>query len=73
MMDNAGSPKIGSGDTPPVLLLKSADAARILAISERTLWKLKEEGSIPHVVLGHAVRYPYAALVAWLQKQTISG
>lgn len=39
------------------LLLKPAEAARLLAISQRTLWSLTREGTIPCVRLGRNVRY----------------
>ena len=40
-----------------IQLLKPADAAQLLAISERTLWTLTKEGKIPCVRLGRSVRY----------------
>ncbi len=43
---------------PPTLLLRSCDAARALAISERSLWSLTAPcGPIPCVRLGRSVRY----------------
>lgn len=40
-----------------VLLVDSRTAARMLAISERTLWTLAHTGSIPRVKVGASVRY----------------
>ena len=34
------------------LLLNSGDAAKLLGISERTLWELKRNGDLPYVVVG---------------------
>ena len=39
------------------LLLTSRQAAQALQISERKLWSMKASGEIPHVLLGHSVRY----------------
>jgi helix-turn-helix protein len=56
------------------ILLKPAEAARVLAIGERTLWELKEAGEIPVVNVGkgekrEAVRYLVEDLLAWARKQ----
>ena len=34
------------------LLLNAAEAAKLLSISERTLWELKKNGDIPYVPVG---------------------
>jgi excisionase family DNA binding protein len=49
-------------------LLKQAEAARILAVSERTLWQLTKQGKIECVRVGRSVRYARAALAAFIQK-----
>jgi excisionase family DNA binding protein len=51
------------------LLLTAPDAAAALSISERTLWQLTKDGTIPAVRLGRSVRYDVAALRAWLERQ----
>lgn len=38
-------------------LLTSRQTAELLAISERTLWTLTRDGTIPAVRLGRSVRY----------------
>ncbi len=48
------------------LLLTARQAARELAISERTLWGLTARGEIPCVRIGRAVRYSRSDLVAWI-------
>jgi excisionase family DNA binding protein len=62
-------------DPPPVtpapagpLLLKSAEAARFLAIGERTLWQWTADGKIPCVKLpgGKSVRYDVRDLIAFV-------
>jgi excisionase family DNA binding protein len=43
--------------TEEQLLLRPSEAARLLAISERTLWQLTADGVIPCVRLGRCKRY----------------
>lgn len=59
--------------TQPDLLLRPRDAARALAISERTLWELTRRGSIPCVRVGRAVRYSPLDLKAWIEAQKRPG
>lgn len=58
--------------TPPLdrLLVDAREAARLLSISERTLWTLANQGSIKATKIGRAVRYSVAALEAFVAKQT---
>jgi excisionase family DNA binding protein len=61
------------GDAPgpaaqPVLLLTAPEAARALAISERTLWGLTDRGEVPCVRIGRAVRYALADLAAYIER-----
>jgi excisionase family DNA binding protein len=49
------------------MLLTSRQAARMLAISERTLWSLTKDGQIPAVRFGRSVRYDPRDLNAWIQ------
>lgn len=51
---------------PDPLLLTPRQTARQLGISERTLWSLSQNGTIPVVRIGRCVRYSRAALVAWI-------
>jgi len=50
---------------PAPILLTARDAARALAVCERTLWGLTQRGEIPRVLIGRAVRYRYADLLDW--------
>ena len=50
------------------LLVTSREAARILAVSERTLWGLADRGEIPRVRIGRAVRYDVRDLDVWIQR-----
>ncbi len=57
---------------PPAdtLLLRPREAARLLAISERTLWTLTHErGEIRCIRLHRAVLYPRAELVRWINSK----
>ena len=54
-------------ETPLRLLLNSREAARSLAISERSLWTLTQEGQIPVIRIGkRTVRYAVDDLLAWI-------
>lgn len=55
----------------PALLLRPAQAAQVLAISERTLWTLTDTGEIPAVYVGGKTkRYRLCDLEQWvLQRQ----
>lgn len=55
---------------PSPLAVPPRDAARLLSISERTLWSLTvPRGPIPCVRIGRSVRYAVAALEAYLAKE----
>lgn len=61
-------------DTPtpeaPAGLLTSRQAAGWLGISERSLMRMKAEGSVPFVKLaGRTVRYRLASLEVWAESQ----
>lgn len=51
------------------LLVKPLEAARLLTISERTLWALTNRGDLPCVRIGRAVRYDRGDLLDWIKKQ----
>ncbi len=57
---------------PPKLLLTAREAAKALAISEKTLWSLTTpRGPIPCVRVGErSIRYSVAALEKWIATQT---
>ncbi len=48
------------------MLLTARQAARVLSISERTLWSLTKDGQIPAVRIGRAVRYDPEDLRRWI-------
>lgn len=50
------------------MLLRPKDAARRLALSERTLWAMTRAGLLPCVRVGKSVRYCPADLAEWVQK-----
>lgn len=51
------------------LLLKPVDAAKVLAISPRTLWGLTDRGEIPRIKSGGLVRYDPRDLMAWIARK----
>ena len=51
------------------LLIGARDAAKALAISERTLWGLTNGGGLPHVRIGRRVLYDPRDLKAWIDQQ----
>ena len=67
--------KKGSGavtdpqSTKPVHLLKPTEAARFLAVSERTVKRLTARGELPHVRVGGSMRFVMADLLAYVASQ----
>jgi excisionase family DNA binding protein len=55
--------------TPTGLLVRSREAARMLAISERKLWELTNRKLIRAVRIGRAVRYDVRDLEAFIAAQ----
>lgn len=52
---------------PATLLLSAREAARLIGVSERTLWQLSApRGKLPAVRLGRVVRYDPDDLKAWI-------
>lgn len=58
----------GLAEAVAPLLLTSRDAARVLAVSPRTLWGLTDSGELPCVRLGRSVRYAIADLTAYVNR-----
>jgi excisionase family DNA binding protein len=54
------------------ILVDAREAARLLAISERTLWDLTFQREIPSLKIGRCVRYRVADLHGWAEKKTRS-
>ncbi len=61
-----------AADSAP-LLLDYREAARLLAVSERTVWSLVAKGELPAVRIGRAVRIDRRDLVAWVDRQKSAG
>ncbi len=59
----AGGPASSS-----VRLVKSADAAKMLAIGERKLWSLTASGLIQSIRIGRSVRYDVRDIEAFIEK-----
>src|SRR5262249_11698010 len=53
----------------PRLLLRLPEAAKALAISERTLWGMTKRGEIRCVRIGRSVRYSPLDLQGWIAAQ----
>jgi len=72
-MDRATS-GLGDRQDPEVALrlLTSSEVANILAVSERTLWKLTKAGDIPCVHIGRSVRYDSRSLDLWIRARESS-
>ena len=51
------------------LLVSHREAARMLAVCERTLFSLVQAGEIPAVRIGRGVRYDVEHLKAWIKKK----
>ena len=57
---------IGRMDPDPVLVT-AREAAKMLAVSERTLWTLADSGALPRVPIGpRCYRYDVADLRTWI-------
>ena len=56
-----------SEETIEPMLLTVRRAAKVLALSERTLWSLTQAGQIPAVRFGRSVRYDPADLRRWIE------
>jgi len=63
---SAGSPDL---PTPSPKLLTPRDAAKALAVCEKTLFNMTKAGEIPAVKIGRAVRYSVADLARWVEQQ----
>ena len=62
-----------STSSSPALLVDRHEAARLLAISTRTLWAMTKAGEIDCVRIGKSVRYSPAAIQAWIARKTRGG
>ena len=75
MIDIRGSlgevgPRRGSSpQSVQPILLSLKDAARALAVSDRSLWEWTKAGKVPHVRLGRRVLYSPDDLRRWVEGQ----
>lgn len=53
-------------------LLTSKQAAELLGISTRTLWRLQAAKEIAYIKLGKSVRFDPADLAAYIQSQKVA-
>lgn len=58
---------------PVPLLLRVAEAARLLSLSRTTVYLLLESGQLPSIKCGTARRIPRAALDEWIARQLQEG
>lgn len=61
------------GQLVPAHLLTPRETAKVLRISERTLWTITKSGSIQAVRFGRAVRYNPDAIKQWIQEHSKRG
>lgn len=54
------------------LLVDAREAARLLCISDRTLWTMTDRGVIPCIRIGRAVRYSVDDLRSWIARSRSS-
>jgi excisionase family DNA binding protein len=54
------------------LLIGYREAARLLGVSDRTIFSLAKQGQIPAVRIGRAVRFDPADLRTWIEKAKTS-
>lgn len=64
------SPVLRQSDAPR-LLLTAREAASALAISERSLWSLTNQGVIKVTRIGRSIRYSLAALEEFIAAQSV--
>jgi excisionase family DNA binding protein len=65
----APDPSKSPADAAEPILVAGPEAARLLAISPRTLWTLTDRGEVPCVRIGRrSVRYAVADLRAYVER-----
>jgi excisionase family DNA binding protein len=60
-----------NGASENQLLLTAREAARRLAVSERTLWTLTDAGEIRCIRMGAAKRYPIVELERFIERKLL--
>lgn len=59
--------------SPEPILFTASEAAKALAISQRTLWSRTQAGDIPHLRIGRSVRYPKTQILNWITQHVKGG
>ncbi len=55
-------------DTTPILI-SAEELAKLMQVSERTLWRLLSAGKVPQPVrIGRNTRWRYAEVCEWIEK-----
>jgi len=70
MSETAKPASVEDGGLRAPLLINAREAARLLGLSERTLWSMTASGEIPHVRIRRSVRYSPHDLAAWIAAKT---
>ena len=58
---------------PADRLLTAAEAAELLSVPESWVREHTRLGTLPHIRLGHYVRYRRAAVLSWLEHRELGG
>lgn len=56
---------------PAEALLTVQEAAALLAVSDKTLYRMARQGQVPHARLGGSLRFRREELEAWIRQQSI--
>jgi len=51
-------------------LLTAVELTKMLSVKRATVYEWTRRGLIPHIRLANKIRYPVAAINAWLERQT---
>jgi excisionase family DNA binding protein len=54
-------------------LLTPREAAKVLKLSESTLWRLAKKGDIQYLKIGQLVRYSPRSLARWIEENLSTG
>jgi excisionase family DNA binding protein len=59
----------GTGVDATPILISAEELARLMRVSERTLWRLLSAGKVPQPVrIGRSTRWRYAEVREWIEK-----
>lgn len=59
-------------DPLQTLLLTASQVEQRTGLSKSTIYDQAAKGTLPHLRIGRAVRFPLAALVSWIKENTVS-